>query len=129
MITNYSILGNYLGFHVIDKEKFQPRIEELTTQSFYTIYNQPTLLFMYAPWCHHCKQFAPIYQQLANTCTENILFASVDCEAHSGFIEEFGIRGFPTILLFTKNKEFEMYNGNRTLADILQWITEKMSLI
>lgn len=128
MISNYSIMDNYLGFYVIEKEKFKRSIVELTTSSFYSIYEQPTLLFMYAPWCFHCKQFAPIYEQFATTCTDDVMFASVDCEAHPGFIDEFGIRGFPTILLFTKNKQYEMYKGKRIISELQEWITEQLSL-
>lgn len=26
---------------------------------------QDVLLKIYAPWCHHCQEFAPIYEKLA----------------------------------------------------------------
>ena len=126
----YATLDGYDLFYVQEKEKFEKSnvpIMQVTTSSFRSVYTKPTLLFMYAPWCIHCKQFEPIYQDMANQFDQKAIplqFSKVDCEANSAFIDEFGIRGFPTIILFTKNKKHHTYKGNRNLPELEKWIKE-----
>ena len=129
----YSTMDGYYRFYTTRKEHFaleDAPITALDVKSFYNVYKTPTMLFMYAPWCIHCKQFEPIYQQLANACEKEDLpvrFTSVDCEAHPSFINEFNLRGFPTLILFTKNKQYEIYNGNRLLSEVHEWIKKKVA--
>ena len=67
----------------------------------------------YAPWCGHCKTMIPTWEELSRK--EEINVGKVDCTVHKSLATEYGIRGFPTIILFKENGEQVKYSGARTV--------------
>jgi protein disulfide-isomerase A1 len=75
------------------------------------------LVEFYAPWCGHCKQLAPIWDELGDKFKDNadIVIAKMDSTANE--LEDVKIHSFPTIKFFPKDSdEVVDYNGERTLA-------------
>ncbi|RWS05049.1 protein disulfide-isomerase-like isoform X2, partial [Dinothrombium tinctorium] len=85
--------------------------------------SKDVLVEFYAPWCGHCKQLAPIYEQLAEKYkdNENILIAKMDATANE--LDHTKINSFPTIKLFKKGtNEAVEYNGERTLEGLNKFL-------
>nr|QHA25234.1 protein disulfide isomerase [Physocyclus mexicanus] len=81
------------------------------------------LVEFYAPWCGHCKQLAPIYDQLGQKYKErnDILIAKMDATTNE--LEHTKIASFPTIKLYKKDtNEVVDYNGERTLEGLTKFI-------
>lgn len=69
----------------------------------------------YAPWCGHCKSLVPEYKKAAEALKGVVKMGSVDADAHRDIGGRFGVRGFPTIKIFAKNKNSPIdYNGARS---------------
>lgn len=103
-------------------------VVELTPDSFDTLVkSQYSLVEFFAPWCGHCKLLAPIYAQVAEAyaSTDKILIASVDVDKYPELGKKFGIKGFPTIKWFGKDKEPVTYDKGRTLDDFIDFIAEQ----
>merc|ERR1719362_1283006 len=81
------------------------------------------LVEFYAPWCGHCKQLSPIWDQLGEAYKdhENIVIAKMDSTANE--LEAVKVQGFPTIKYFTAgdNKVVD-YNGERTLEGLKKFL-------
>ncbi|KAI7688238.1 hypothetical protein SSS_07346 [Sarcoptes scabiei] len=81
------------------------------------------LVEFYAPWCGHCKQLAPIYDQLAEKYKDSsdIIVAKMDGTANE--LEHTKINSFPTIKLYKRetNEAIE-YNGERTLEGLSKFL-------
>jgi len=74
------------------------------------------LVEFYAPWCGHCKQLAPIWDQLGDKYKDHkdIVIAKMDATANE--LEDIKVHSFPTIKYFPadSNKVVD-YTGERTL--------------
>lgn len=96
-------------------------VPELTASSFpETIKEGLTFVKFYAPWCGHCKNMAPAWEELAKT-TEDVKVVNVDCTKDKGdaLCEGEGVKGFPTLILYKDGKKLgEEYEGSRKLEDI-----------
>lgn len=64
--------------------------------------SKDVLVEFYAPWCGHCKQLAPIYDQLAEKFqdSKDVVIAKIDSTANE--LEHTKINSFPTIKLYKK---------------------------
>ena len=54
----------------------------------------------YAPWCGHCKHFAPEYARAAQNLHGIVRVGAVNCDEEQKLCGTFGIQGFPTVKLF-----------------------------
>ncbi|KAG1663666.1 Protein disulfide-isomerase A6 [Nymphon striatum] len=78
------------------------------------------IIEFYAPWCGHCKSLAPEYKKAAKALKGIVKIASVDCDQHRDIGGRFGVRGFPTIKVFSSNKNSPAdYSGPRTADGII----------
>ncbi|KAI8905107.1 thioredoxin-like protein [Gorgonomyces haynaldii] len=86
------------------------------------------LLEFYAPWCGHCKNLAPVYEELADAVVKHkdIVIAKVDADKHKDLGSKYGVQGFPTLIWFPKDKKpHETYQGGRDLEAFLTFIGDK----
>ncbi|XP_048859390.1 protein disulfide-isomerase A4-like [Brienomyrus brachyistius] len=100
----------------------------LTDKNFDTfIKDKDTVLVeFYAPWCGHCKQFAPEYEKIAQTLKENeppIPVAKVDATKESTLGSRFDVSGYPTIKIL-KNGEPVDYDGDRSEQAIVSRVKD-----
>jgi len=78
--------------------------------------SKSVLVEFYAPWCGHCKQLAPIYDQLGEQFKDSNEFVVAKMDSTVNELEDIKIQSFPTIKLFPKDSdEVVDYNGERTL--------------
>merc|ERR1711879_1008268 len=87
--------------------------------------NKDVLVEFYAPWCGHCKKFAPEYEKFAKFMSRhynnNILITKIDATSNE---VDAPVEGFPTLLLYpggpmAKKKKFVKFEGNRDDRDDL----------
>ncbi|EXJ84477.1 protein disulfide-isomerase A6 [Capronia epimyces CBS 606.96] len=92
--------------------------------------NKPALVEFFAPWCGHCKNLAPTYEELASAFAASgnkVTVANVDADKHKELGKRFGVQGFPTLKWFDgkPGSEPEDYNGGRDLESLTKFIIDK----
>lgn len=84
--------------------------------------NKKTLTLIKAEWCGHCKQFKPIWDDLASKI-KYINFKVLDSELNKDSIEKYNISGYPSIFL-EDNNNIKEYTGSRTIESIKNFVKE-----
>jgi protein disulfide-isomerase A1 len=101
-------------------------VKILVGKNFYQVANdkkKTVLVTFIAPWCGHCKQLAPIYEQLGEKYKDNeeVVIAKMDATVNE--LEDIKIQSFPTIKLFPKDSDEVIdYQGERTVDGLSKFI-------
>ena len=114
---------------LVSAVKYDNKVMILDQKSFDQEFAKHDLLVVefYAPWCQHCKDFAPEYQKIAKQLVSqnpSISVAKVNGDKNASLMERFKIQGFPTLIFFKNGKEFR-YEGALNKKNFLKWLNKK----
>ncbi|KAI2798048.1 Protein disulfide-isomerase A3 [Blomia tropicalis] len=87
--------------------------------------DKDTLIEFYAPWCGHCKNLAPTYEELGKKLKDepNVQIVKMDATAND-VPPAFVVHGFPTIYWYPKDKVAKKYEGGRDLNNFVEYIAK-----
>jgi len=99
-------------------------VVDLTTQNFDSKTSEGVwLIEFFAPWCGHCKQLAPVWEELAYKHSKEFNVAKVDATVETELGDRFEIDGFPMVKLVKDGKMFD-YAGPRKIKDYVKFARE-----
>jgi len=123
-IFSLSLLAGALASNVLD----------LDPSNFDSIIGQgkPALVEFFAPWCGHCKNLAPVYEQLGDAFShakDKVIVAKVDADgAGKPLGQKYGVSGFPTLKWFDAQGSMSDYDGGRDLDALANFITKQSGI-
>ncbi len=71
----------------------------------------PVLVDFWADWCAPCKIIAPIVEELAGEYDGKVKFAKLDVDSNPRIATQYGIRGIPTLLIFSGGSPVDQVVG------------------
>jgi len=92
--------------------------------------SKDVLVELYAPWCSHCKAFAPQYEKAAKALrfVPTIRVARFDATKNDPPVEhatQFTAEGYPSFRLSkASSNEVLQYEGERSMRAIIAWVQE-----
>ena len=87
------------------------------------------LMEFYAPWCGHCKNLAPEYEQAATQLKERAVLAKIDAIENTESAEKYKVTGFPALKIFRDGTFKKDYDGERTAAEIVEYVKRETRLV
>lgn len=79
------------------------------------------LIEFYAPWCGHCKQLQPVFEQLSEQVPDSVKIGKVDATTSRKVATDHEVKAFPTIKYY-RNNHWDKYEGSRTLDAFLSFV-------
>jgi thioredoxin 1 len=106
------------------------RVREITDGSFEREVLQsqtPVLVDFWAAWCGPCRILAPTIEAIAEQYSENVTVAKLNVDDNPSTTATYGIKGIPTLILFSEGKEVERMVGANSRESISRMIERSLS--
>src|SRR6266545_2327374 len=107
------------------------RVREVSDSSFEKDVLQsekPVLVDFWAEWCAPCRMIAPTVEAVAEQFDESASVVKLNVDNSPSTADKYGIKGIPTLILFSEGKEVERVVGATSKESISRIIEKYITL-
>jgi thioredoxin 1 len=82
----------------------------------------PVIVDFWAEWCGPCKMIGPALEEIAQEMEGRIIVAKLNIDENPAVPSRYGIRGIPTLMLFSGGEVKATQVGANPKGRIQEWI-------
>ena len=83
---------------------------------------KPVVVDFWAEWCGPCRMIAPALEELAAELGEKVTVAKINIDENPGVPQKYGVRGVPTLMIFSQGQVAATKVGALPKSKIKEWI-------
>jgi thioredoxin 1 len=89
---------------------------------------KPVLVDFWADWCAPCRMIAPIIDEIAGHFEQSATVVKLNVDDNTATAQRYGIKGIPTLILFSEGKEVERVVGATSRESITRMIEKHVTV-
>ncbi len=78
----------------------------------------------WAEWCPPCRALTPVLEKIAQQQTDQIKLAKVEVDDNMHLAGRYGLRGFPTVIVFIDGEERGRFSGFKPEAEVKDFLAD-----
>jgi thioredoxin 1 len=90
--------------------------------------DKPVLVDFWAEWCAPCRMLSPTIDAIAEKYGNNAGVVKVNVDENTSTAQRYGIKGIPTLILFSAGKEVERVVGATSKESISRMIEKHVTV-
>lgn len=83
---------------------------------------KPVLVDFWTDWCAPCKPLSLVLDELSAEIGDRVLIAKINAETSPVVTQQYGVRGFPTMLIFKGGQVADSRSGAMAKGKLREWI-------
>ncbi|HEY1837204.1 MAG TPA: thioredoxin [Rhizomicrobium sp.] len=87
---------------------------------------KPVVVDFWAEWCGPCRMIAPALEELASELGDKVTIAKINIDENPGVPQKFGVRGVPTLMIFSQGQVAATKVGALPKSKIKEWIEQSI---
>ena len=83
---------------------------------------KPVVVDFWAEWCGPCRMIGPALEELAGEMEDKVTIAKLDIDQNPNVPTKYGVRGVPTLMIFSNGQVAATKVGALPKSKIKEWI-------
>lgn len=109
-----------------------PNIFDVTEDNFDDLvitasHQQVIMVDFWAEWCPPCRALTPVLENIVAKADYRIQLAKVEVDDNMHLAGRYGLRGFPTVILFQNGEERGRFSGFKPQAEAEDFLKQSLA--